>query len=132
MRFIKIIFIILVLVLFAVFYSQNESVFTHQFALKLDLKTYVVGPYATKNIVIILGAFVIGAVIAIIFGALQSIAGSADSRYKNRKIKELEAEVKELSARRPRMEPVPSSPSSPSSSPFSAPPGEETGGTHQD
>lgn len=97
MRFIKIIFIILVLVLFAVFYSQNENVFTYKFELKLDLWKYIIGPYLTKNIVIILGAFVIGALVTIIYGALQAIGGSAESRQKSKRIKELEARVQELS-----------------------------------
>ncbi len=104
MRFIKIIFIVLVILLFAIIYTQNLDVFTHQFELKLDLKTYVVGPYITKNIVIILAAFAIGAVVAIIFGALQSIAGSAESKYKSRKIRELEDRVRELSEERKQKE----------------------------
>lgn len=98
MRFIKIIFIVLVILLFAIIYTQNLDVFTHQFELKLDFKSYLVGPYLTQNIVIILAAFVIGAFVAVIFGALQSIGGSSESRQKSRRIKELEARVRELSA----------------------------------
>lgn len=97
MRFIKIIFIVLVILLFAIIYTQNLDVFTHKFELKLDFKSYLVGPYITQNIVIILAAFVIGAFVAVIFGALQSIGGSAESRQKSRRIKELEARVQELS-----------------------------------
>lgn len=130
MRFIKIIFIVLIILLFAIIYTQNLDVFTHQFELKLDLKTYIIGPYITQNIVIILASFVVGAVIAIFFGALQSITASSDSRYKGRRIKELEAKVRELSAEGPRTESASASPSSPSSSPFSPP--DESGSTHQD
>ncbi|MEQ9619983.1 MAG: LapA family protein [Deltaproteobacteria bacterium] len=97
MRFIKILFIVLVIVLFAVFYSQNEGVFTYNFELKLDLWKYMIGPYLTKNIVIILAAFVMGALVTVIYGALQSIGASAESRQKSRRIKELEARVQELS-----------------------------------
>ncbi len=117
MRFIKIIFIVLVILLFAVIYTQNLDVFTYEFELKLDLKRYIVGPYLTKNIVIILTGFVVGALVAIIFGALQSISAGSESRYKSRRIKELEARVKEISEQRKHEEHV----SATSSSPFATP-----------
>ena len=94
MRFLRIIFIVIIIILFAIIYTQNLDVFTHSFELKLDLKSYFVGPYITKNIVLILGAFVVGAFVAIVFGALQSMTTSSDAK---RKIKELKAQVKELS-----------------------------------
>ena len=125
MRFVKIIFIVLVILLFAVIYTQNLDVFTHEFTLQLDLKTYLIGPYKTKNVVIILTGFVVGALVAVIFGALQSLSSSSDSRYKSRRINELEARVKELSAEKKREEPIVVSSSSPttasSSSPFDPP-----------
>jgi predicted NodU family carbamoyl transferase len=127
MRFIKIIFIVLVILLFAVIYTQNLDVFTYEFTLKLDLKTYLIGPYKTKNVVIILAGFVVGALVAVIFGALSSLSSSSDSRYKSRRINELEARVKELSAEKKREEPVVASSSSShaasasSSSPFDPP-----------
>lgn len=127
MRFIKIIFIVLVILLFAIIYTQNLDVFTYEFTLKLDLKTYLIGPYKTKNVVIILAGFVVGALVAVIFGALQSISSSSDSRYKSRRINELEARVKELSEQKKREEPVVVSSSSShaasasSSSPFDPP-----------
>ncbi|MFI5322097.1 MAG: hypothetical protein ACHQ6U_00890 [Thermodesulfobacteriota bacterium] len=96
MRYIKVLFIILIILLFAIIYTQNLDTFTHEFELKLDLKSYVIGPYITKNIVIILSAFAAGAVIAVIFGALQSIGGSSESKEKSRRIRELEARNKEL------------------------------------
>ena len=70
--------------------------FTHEFTLKLDLKKYVIGPYITKNVVIILTAFAAGAVIAVIFGALQSIGSSSESKEKSRRIRELETRNREL------------------------------------
>jgi len=127
MRFIKIIFIVLVILLFAIIYTQNLDVFTYEFTLKLDLKTYLIGPYKTKNVVIILAGFVVGALVAVIFGALSSLSSSSDSRYKSRRINELEARVKELSAQKKREEPVVVSSSSShaasasSSSPFDPP-----------
>lgn len=95
MRFIRVIFIILVIIFFALIYTQNLDVFTQEFELKLDLSSYLIGPYITKNIVIILGAFVIGAFVALIFGALQSMTVSSESK---RKIKNLQGQVKELQA----------------------------------
>lgn len=97
MRFIRLIFIVLIIVFFAIIYTQNLEVFTYQFQLQMDLNQYMVGPYITKNIVLILSAFVLGVVVAIIFGALQAIAASSDSRQKSRRIRELEAQVAELS-----------------------------------
>lgn len=96
MKFIKILFIVLVILLFAIVYTQNLDVFTHDFQLKLDLKTLLIGPYVTKNVVIILGAFLVGALVTIFFGALQSLSTSADSRDKSRRIKELEARNRQL------------------------------------
>ena len=124
MRFIRLIIIVLIIVFFAIIYTQNLEVFTHQFQLQMDLNQYMVGPYITKNIVLILSSFVLGVVVALIFGALQSISASSSSRQKSRRIKELEVQVNELS-QNPRTlieAPEPQSASSSSSSdqsPFS-------------
>ena len=93
MRFIRVIFIILIIIFFAIIYTQNLDVFTKSFELQIDLNKYVIGPYVTKNIVIILSAFVLGAFVALIFGALQSMTVSSEAK---RKIKNLEGQVKEL------------------------------------
>ena len=131
MRFIRLIFIVLVIVFFAIIYTQNLEVFTHQFQLQMDLNQYMVGPYITKNIVLIVSAFVLGVVVAIIFGALQAITASSDSRQKSRRIRELEAHVAELSQKNQSSTPAPStasatsteesSDSESSSNPFSPP-----------
>ena len=97
MRFIRLILIVLIIVFFAIIYTQNLEVFTHSFQLQLDLNQYLIGPYITKNIVLILSAFVLGVIVALIFGALQSISAGSQSRQKSRKIKELEARLSELS-----------------------------------
>ena len=97
MRFIRLIIIVLIIVFFAIIYTQNLDVFTHKFELQMDLNQYMVGPYITQNIVLILSAFVLGVVVSIIFGALSSISGSSDSRQKGRRIKELEAQLSEVS-----------------------------------
>jgi uncharacterized membrane protein (DUF106 family) len=94
MRFLRVIFIVIIIVLFAIIYTQNLDVFTHTFELKLDFKSYLIGPYITKNIVLILVAFVVGAFVALVFGALQSMSASSDAK---RKIRELQAQVTELS-----------------------------------
>lgn len=97
MRFIRLILIVLIIVFFAIIYTQNLEVFTHSFQLQLDLNQYLIGPYITKNIVLILSAFVLGVIVALIFGALQSISAGSQSRQKSRRIKELEARLSELS-----------------------------------
>ena len=58
MRFIRLIILVLIIVFFAIIYTQNLEVFTHTFTLQLDLNQYLIGPYITKNIVLILSAFV--------------------------------------------------------------------------
>lgn len=125
MRFIRLIIIVLIIVFFAIIYTQNLEVFTHSFQLQIDLNQYMVGPYITKNIVLILSAFVLGVVVALIFGALQAISSSSDSRQKSRKIKELEAKVNELLQNPQTLIEAPapqsSSSSSSDSSPFSPP-----------
>ncbi len=124
MRFIRLIIIVLIIVFFAIIYTQNLEVFTHQFQLQMDLNQYMIGPYITKNIVLILSAFVLGAVVALIFGALQSISAGSDSRQKSRRIRELEAHVAELSQKTQPSAPAPAEESSDSesaSNPFSPP-----------
>ncbi|HVY56058.1 MAG TPA: hypothetical protein VHC46_09910 [Thermodesulfobacteriota bacterium] len=119
MRYIKVLFIILIILLFAILYTQNIDMFTHEFTLQLDLKKYIVGPYITKNVVIILAAFAAGAVVAVIFGALQSIGTGAESKEKSRRIRELEARNRELIEEKERTEKLKKT--EPPSSPFGPP-----------
>ena len=95
MRYLRTIFIVIIIILFAIIYTQNLDVFTYTFELKMDLNKYFIGPYITKNIVLILGAFVVGAFVALVFGALGSMTASSEAK---RKIKNLQAQVKELQA----------------------------------
>lgn len=97
MRFIRLLIIVLIIVFFAIIYTQNLEVFTHKFELQMDLHQYMIGPYITQNVVLILSAFVLGVVVSIIFGALQFISSGSDSRQKSRRIKELEAQLAEQS-----------------------------------
>lgn len=117
MRYIKVLFIILIILFFAILYTQNIDMFTHEFELKLDLKSVVIGPYITKNVVIILAAFAAGAVVAVIFGVMQSISSSAESKEKSRRIRELEARNRELIEDRQREEKL----KKPDPSPFTPP-----------
>jgi hypothetical protein len=117
MRYIKVLFIILIILFFAILYTQNIDMFTHEFELKLDLKSVVIGPYITKNVVIILAAFAAGAVVAVIFGVMQSISSSSESKEKSRRIRELEARNRELIEDRQREEKL----KKPDSSPFTPP-----------
>lgn len=117
MRYIKVLFIILIILFFAILYTQNIDMFTHEFELQLDLKSFVIGPYITKNVVIILAAFAAGAVVAVIFGVMQSISSSSESKEKSRRIRELEARNRELIEDRQREEKL----KKPESSPFTPP-----------
>ncbi|HSC35936.1 MAG TPA: hypothetical protein VLG45_11725 [Thermodesulfobacteriota bacterium] len=117
MRYIKVLFIILIILFFAILYTQNMQMFTQEVTLGLDLKFYKIGPYLTMNVVIILTAFAAGAVVAVIFGALQSISSSAESKEKSRRIRELEARNRELIEDRQREEKL----KKPDPSPFTPP-----------
>lgn len=119
MRYIKVLFIILIILFFAILYTQNMEMFTHEITLGLNLKFYKIGPYITMNVVIILTAFAAGAVVAVIFGALQSIGAGAESKEKSRRIRELEMRNRELIEEIQREEKLKKS--DPSSSPFSPP-----------
>ncbi|HET7289639.1 MAG TPA: hypothetical protein VFJ67_04300 [Thermodesulfobacteriota bacterium] len=119
MRYIKVLFIILIILFFAILYTQNMEMFTHEITLGLNLKFYKIGPYITMNVVIILTAFAAGAVVAVIFGALQSIGAGAESKEKSRRIRELETRNRELIEEIQREEKLKKS--DPSSSPFSPP-----------
>ena len=124
MRIIRLIIIVLIIVFFAIIYTQNLDVFTHKFELQMDLNQYMVGPYITQNIVLILSAFVLGVVVSIIFGALQSISSGSEARQNRRRIKELEAQVAELSSGSQSSAPASTEDSSSSdsaSNPFSSP-----------
>lgn len=119
MRYIKVLFIILIILFFAILYTQNMEMFTHEITLGLNLKFYKIGPYITMNVVIILTAFAAGAVVAVIFGALQSIGAGAESKEKSRRIRELETRNRELIEEIQREEKLKKS--DPSSSPFGPP-----------
>jgi hypothetical protein len=117
MRYIKVLFIILIILFFAILYTQNIDMFTHEITLRLDLKFYDIGPYITMNVVIILAAFAAGAVVAIIFGALQSVSAGSESKEKSRRIRELEARNRELIEEKQREDKL----RKPDSSPFTPP-----------
>ncbi|HXG31352.1 MAG TPA: LapA family protein [Thermodesulfobacteriota bacterium] len=90
MRFIKIIVLALIFVVALVLIIQNQEVFTHKFELKLDLLVYQIGPYIATNLVLVVVAFLIGVIFAIIWGAFHSVTLRAELREKDRRIKELE------------------------------------------
>jgi hypothetical protein len=127
MRYIKVLFIILIILFFAILYTQNIDMFTREVTLGLDLKFYKIGPYITMNVVIILTAFAAGAVVAIIFGALQSIGAGSESKEKSRRIRELEARNRELIDEKQREEKLKKA----ETSPFAPPSVMDESGTSQ-
>jgi len=108
MRFIKIIILALIFVVALVLIIQNQEVFTHKFELKLDLLVYQIGPYIATNLVLVVVAFLIGVIFAIIWGAFHSVSMKAELREKDKRIKELEKQQ-----RREAMIPSFNNPSSP-------------------
>ena len=96
MRFVKILFMLVLFVLFAILYVQNQDVVNHVFKFKLDLSFAKIGPYLVYNILIIGIAFIIGVLFSTILGALNTSGKSSELRQKNKRIKELETEVLDL------------------------------------
>ncbi|MEM4658687.1 MAG: lipopolysaccharide assembly protein LapA domain-containing protein [Candidatus Methanosuratincola sp.] len=99
MRYIGIIIKGVIFVLAITLVLQNQEVFTYKFPLTLDLRFYQVGPYLTMNIVIVGASFLLGVLLAVIWGALHSLSSISDLRRARRRIRELEEEIERLSAR---------------------------------
>ncbi len=90
MRFIKILILAILFVIALVLIIQNQNVFTQQFELKLDLMVYQIGPYITSNLVLVVSAFLIGVLFALIWGAVSTVSFRSRLREKDQRIKELE------------------------------------------
>ena len=122
MKYLKTIFVALILVVFCILYVQNEEVFTHQFRLNFDLSVYKIGPYLVYNVALIGVAFVIGVIFSVLYGVLHSSGKSSEVNRKNERIRELEDEVSDL---RKRQKSSASEKSAFGSSPFTPPSGAE-------
>src|SRR5919108_3299647 len=96
MKFVKIILLALIFVLFIALVIQNQQVFTHVFSLKLNLNFYEIGPYLVTNLVLIAVSFLVGVIFAVLYGALSAISMRTELREKNRRIKELEKQKTEV------------------------------------
>lgn len=97
MRIIKIILLLIIIALIATFIFQNQAVFAQKFELGLDLKFYKIGPYLAMNFAIILVSFFAGGILALIWGAFHSISGKSQIRKRDKKIRELENQIQDLS-----------------------------------
>ncbi len=96
MKSIKIIIIAIFFILALALIIQNQEVFTTKFPLKLDLKVYQIGPYMTSNIVLLVSAFLIGVIFAIIWGAFYAVSMRRQIKEKDNRIKELETQRREI------------------------------------
>ena len=122
MKYLKTIFVALILVIFCILYVQNQEVFTHQFRLNFDLSFYKIGPYLVYNVALIGVAFAIGVLFSVLYGVLHSSGKSSEMNRKNDRIRELEDEVSDLRKKQKAGEK-----SSFASSPFTPPAGGEAG-----
>lgn len=96
MKYIKIIFIAVVVILFCTVYIQNREIFDHQFKLELDLYAYKMTPYYVYNVAIIGIAFLLGVLFSVVLGVFHSTGKSSEIKSKERRIKQLETEVLDL------------------------------------
>jgi hypothetical protein len=96
MKFIKILVLAVLFVLVIALIIQNQGVFTETFDLILDLNFYQIGPYVTSNLVLIGGAFLMGVIFAVIWGAFYSVSSRTQLKEKDRRIRELEKRNNEL------------------------------------
>ena len=122
MKFIKIIILALIFVLFIALVIQNQQVFTQAFSLKLNLNFYQIGPYLVTNLVLIAVSFLIGVIFAVLYGALSAVSMRRELREKDRRIKELERQRTEVrTSPTPTTSPYPTPAPATSPSPFKSP-----------
>ena len=95
MKFIRILLLAIFVVLVIVLFIQNQEVFTHDFELKFDVKFFKIGPYLTKNIVIIIVTFMLGVLFSVLWGAFHFSSLKSRMKEQQRRINELEAHQKE-------------------------------------
>ncbi len=96
MKYIKTIFVAIIVVVFCVLYVQNEDVFTYQFRLNFDISVYKIGPYLVYNVALIGASFVLGVLFSVIYGVFHSTGKSSELNKKDEKIKSLETKVSDL------------------------------------
>lgn len=96
MKYLKTIFVAIIIVVFCVLYVQNEAVFTHQFRLNFDLSVYKVGPYLVYNVALIGAAFVLGVLFSLIYGIFHSTGKSSELSKKDAKIRDLENRISDM------------------------------------
>lgn len=122
MKFIKIIILAFIFVLFIALVIQNQQVFTQAFSLKLNLNFYQIGPYMVTNLVLIAVSFLVGVIFAVLYGALSAVSRRRELREKDRRIKELERQRTEVrTTPTPTPTPTTTPTASPSPSPFKSP-----------
>lgn len=96
MKYLKTIFVAIIIVVFCVLYVQNEDVFTNQFRLNFDLSIYKIGPYIVYNVALIGAAFVLGVLFSLIYGIFHTTGKSSELSKKDAKIRELENRISEM------------------------------------
>lgn len=96
MKYIKTIFVAIIIVVFCVLYVQNEDVFTYQFRLNFDLSVYKIGPYLVYNVALIGAAFVLGVLFSVIYGVFHSGGKSSELSKKDEKIRGLQNKISDL------------------------------------
>ncbi len=90
MRFIKILIQAIIFLGLLLIIIQNESVFTKEFQLGLDLEIWSSGTFVVKNIILIASAFLLGVILTVFWGAFSSVGKSSTIKQQKKKIKELE------------------------------------------
>lgn len=96
MKYIKTLFVALIVVVFGVIYVQNQDLFTHQFRLVFDISVFKMGPYLVYNVALIGIAFLIGVVFSVLYGVFHTSGKPSGDRKKDERIRQLENEISEL------------------------------------
>lgn len=99
MRFLKVLALVIVFFLTMVFFQQNTGELSQAVTLKFDLLFKAWSTIPLPIYFLILGAFTLGAVIAVLFFLIERIRLGAAVRKARRQVKKLEKEVNALRTR---------------------------------
>ena len=96
MRYVKLFFLVLFLGVAVLFLVQNYETLTSQFQLEINFYFFALLGPALPLYIVILGAFLLGVVLSLIFFILDKISSAGQLKACRRKLARLEQEVTSL------------------------------------
>ncbi len=96
MKYIKLVIVAMIILIFFLAVFQNVDVFSHNYKFGLDLTLYQTPVYHVKNYALLAFAFAFGVVLSLFLGIFSSCGKRSEIKNKNRRIKELENELSDI------------------------------------